>query len=116
MGINNFGHVAIMKNTFIREVLIFTILMISIFFAGKTLVGRVDASVFDAVYSILGSDVEETKSIVWFINHPTDRQQQIEHCHKDSRLSASGNCVNADSAEQISRLTKRNTDPVNPHE
>lgn len=105
-----------MKNTVIREVCIFTILMISIFFAGKSLVGRVDPSVFEAVFSILSSDVEETKSIVWFINHPTDRQQQLKQCNKDSRLSASGNCVNADSAEQISRLTKRNTDPVNPHE
>ena len=116
MGINCFGLIAIMKNTFIREVLIFMILMISVFFAGKTLVGRVDASVFQAVFSILESDVEETKSIVWFVNHPIDRQQQIKQCDKDSHLSASRNCVNAEYAEQISRQTNLNTYPVNQHE
>ena len=105
-----------MRNTLIRETLIFTIMIIAVLFASSTLAKRAGVNVFEVVSSVLGSDVEETKSIIWFINHPSDRQQQIKQCDKDSHLSASRNCVNADSAEQISRQTNLHTHPVNQHE
>jgi hypothetical protein len=116
MGINGFGDMTSMRNTLIRETLIFTIMIIAVLFASTTLAKRAGVNVFEVVSSILDSDVEDTKSIVWFINHPSDRQQQIKACDKYSHLSVSRNCVNADSAEQISRQINLHTYPVNQHE
>jgi hypothetical protein len=98
-----FGVLVNVRNTLIREVILFSLLMISVFFVSKTLVNRAGVNVVDAVFSIMDSDLEDTKSIMWFINHPTDTRQQIEQCRQSSRLRNSKNCLNADSAEQISR-------------
>lgn len=97
-----------MRNTLKKEALIFTIMLISVFFVSKTLVNREGVAIFDAIFSILDRDVAETKSIVWFANHPVDTQQQIEQCHQDSRLQASKNCENANTAYQMSKQTHAN--------
>ena len=97
-----------MRNLLKREAIIFTLTMVAVFFASKTLVDKQGVDFFEAIVLVMNRDDIETKSIDWFVKHPVDTQRQMEQCHKEHLSQTSKNCWNADYAYQIYKQIKSN--------
>lgn len=100
-----------MRNTLKREAIIFSTMVIAVFFASKTLVDKQGVDLVEAILTVMESDNVKVKSIDWFVNHSADTERLLEQCRKDSRLQTSKNCRNAQSAYQIYQQIHANKAP-----
>ncbi|MBS3955230.1 MAG: hypothetical protein KGZ88_19955 [Methylomicrobium sp.] len=94
-------HVISMKNIPIQKVVLFTVIAFMIVVVIEKDLFNVNSDALMPASTFSDKDLEEAKSVLWFINHREEAHTQIQECRMDIVLSHTENCVNAEFAIKI---------------
>ena len=90
-----------MKNRPIQKVILFTVFVYMIVAVIEKELSNVSTNALGTASVFRDKDLEEAKSVLWFMNHRKEAHTQIQECRMDIVLGRTDNCINAEFAIKI---------------